>query len=987
MDLEPPAVDIEPIDIRLRAYLAGRLKAGPKPKQTEPLGPVLTFDCETRTDTSQRLRFGAYRLDEGAIRTEGGTLLDEGLFYDEEALSKTELELLRTYADEHGLPLLPFEDFTEEILFKRCYDLSGTIVGFNLPFDLSRLALSVSPSRSTSKDENGKKDRAFDRRFKGGFTFTLSRDRNRPNLRIRHVDRRRAFIQFHREYGSGYPGYFVDVKTLAAALLTGASSLGSVAKLLKTETQKSVADAHGAPLTPEYIDYARNDVRCTWECYQALLDRLAEHELPDLRPMDVFSEASIGKAYLRAMGIKPWRQTEAVFSPELIGVIMSSYYGGRTEVRIRRAVRAVIYADFLSMYPTVNTLQELWRFLIADETKVDDSDTATEWARSFLSTATPEKLLCQDEWPNLTALVQVKPSDDLLPVRAAFGKSKATNIGLNYLTSKEPLWFTLADCVASKLLTNKTPEVVKAIRFAPGASQGSLKAKSILGLEGGQIDPLQDDFFKRLIELRQEVKSDRDQASGADYDRLNTEQDTLKIIANSTSYGHLIEMNPEDLEKRASKKLFGFMGQAQEIQSGIVETPGEYFHPLLATLITGAARLMLALAERKALDEGLIWSFCDTDGLALAKPSDVDRAEFHARVGRVLDWFVPLNPYAGQAGKSILQFENENFSASVKGQLEPLYCYAVSAKRYALFNIKDGKAVIRKASAHGLGFWRAPFEAPSGAIDTGTPYWQSELWRLICQAALDGRDSDGFSLFNDDRFHSIAAGQTTISKWEFFKWFDRFNEGRAYRNGVQPFNFLLRFPSKRRSEIDESASEFASWCERHAGEPNLIAPYDRDSTKASAFVFHRDDGKAGAHMGGDYSHWLTTLADTLSDYDIHAEAKFRNGDGLNSGELQRRRVEVRHVLQVGKESHEWEENEALGLKADAEIQFGVALPSPEVMQAAIREALLEGRLTSNELSRRAGVSRTTVGSVRNSVGVVNQVSLAKMFEAVQIGPT
>ena len=80
-------------------------------------------------------------------------------------------------------------------------------------------------------------------------------------------------------------------------------------------------------------------------------------------------------------------------------------------------------------------------------------------------------------------------------------------------------------------------------------------------------------------------------------------------------------------------------------------------------------------------------------------------------------------------------------------------------------------------------------------------------------------------------------------------------------------------------------------------------------------------------MGVDYSHWLTTLADTLSDYDAHAEAKFRNGDGLNSAELQRRRVEVRHVLQVGKESHEWEENEALGLKVDAEIQFSQALPS------------------------------------------------------------
>ena len=40
------------------------------------------------------------------------------------------------------------------------------------------------------------------------------------------------------------------------------------------------------------------------------------------------------------------------------------------------------------------------------------------------------------------------------------------------------------------------------------------------------------------------------------------------------------------------------------------ERPGDFFHPLLATFITGAARLMLALAERLAIDAGLDWAFC-----------------------------------------------------------------------------------------------------------------------------------------------------------------------------------------------------------------------------------------------------------------------------------------------------------------------------------------------------------------------------------------
>jgi len=38
--------------------------------------------------------------------------------------------------------------------------------------------------------------------------------------------------------------------------------------------------------------------------------------------------------------------------------------------------------------------------------------------------------------------------------------------------------------------------------------------------------------------------------------------------------------------------------------------------------------------------------------------------------------------------------------------LEPLYCLAISVKRYMLFNIVNGKTVIRKISGHGLGSLR-----------------------------------------------------------------------------------------------------------------------------------------------------------------------------------------------------------------------------------------------------------------------------------------
>jgi hypothetical protein len=48
--------------------------------------------------------------------------------------------------------------------------------------------------------------------------------------------------------------------------------------------------------------------------------------------------------------------------PATLGAIMSSYFGGRAEVHIRRAIVPTVYCDFASMYPTVCTLMSLWRW-------------------------------------------------------------------------------------------------------------------------------------------------------------------------------------------------------------------------------------------------------------------------------------------------------------------------------------------------------------------------------------------------------------------------------------------------------------------------------------------------------------------------------------------------------------------------------------------------------------------------------------------------
>ena len=135
---------------------------------------------------------------------------------------------------------------------------------------------------------------------------------------------------------------------------------------MKVPTPKKESDEHGDALTAEYVGYALRDVQTTWECFDALAQRFATFGLNDTGLYDLYSEASLGKAYLRTMRIRPWREVQPDFPPELIGAIMSAYFGGRAEVHIRRQIMPVIHSDFLSMYPTVCTLMGLWRFVRAN---------------------------------------------------------------------------------------------------------------------------------------------------------------------------------------------------------------------------------------------------------------------------------------------------------------------------------------------------------------------------------------------------------------------------------------------------------------------------------------------------------------------------------------------------------------------------------------------------------------------------------------------
>jgi hypothetical protein len=719
----------------------------------------------------------------------------------------------------------------------------------------------------------------------------------------------------------------------------------------------------------EYITYALRDVQATWECYQALMRRYAQHGLGNTPAHRLYSEAGTGKAYLKEMNVRPWMEVQPDIPPKLLGIILSTYYGGRSEVHLRRTVSQVFYCDFLSMYPTVCTLMGLWRWIIAKGVRSHD---ATKKVQRFLDRITLSDLQHRETWPSLCSLVRVQPDDDLFPVRSKYDDEATYTIGLNHLSGPQ-LWYTLADCIVSKLLTGKMPKVLEAITFAPLAVQEGLRTVCIAGNPNYRVDPLRDDFFKSLIDLRSEVKKQARAANDDEKTRLDSDQMTLKLVANAACYGIYVELNVEALDKAARATCHGADGRSFPLSIDKIEKPGAYFHPLIATFIAGAARLMLAVTERLICDSGLDWAFCDTDSMAIAKPTDMPNAEFWARSQAICDWFVSLNPYYTAQG-SLLKIEDVNYGLKTTAKLHPLYCFPVSAKRYALFNIDDkNRPVLRKASAHGLGYLVAPYNEdaapksiPKPAIslqEVGIERWHYDLWYRIVEAALAGIP-DRVNLDGLPNLDRPAANRYAATSPHLLRWFKKFNEGKPYSRQVRPFNFMHAYQPQQNIDSRKGGVDL----------PRVVAPFHRDPVMASKKCFDRDSGRpiSPAH--------LKTYRQVLASYHLHPEAKFSNGEYFDRGPTQRRHIRATAICYIGKEANRWEEQFFLGLDPEAQPEYGAG-PAGKKLLDNIRRAVKEYGIA--RLASTAGLSRQYLSTLLKVKSRLDLEIITKLNRAVE----
>jgi len=825
---------------------------------------VLVFDTETTEKINQAFKIGYFEVYQEYAWVM--RLVKRGLIYEPAMLNKEELNEILMYSTQNGIPLYARLKFIDMVFYREVHKNHALCIGFNLPFDITRLAY---------------KQPGDARRFyKGGFTIHLSKNPFNPPIDIKQMGERKAF-QFQNTKRP-FRGYFADVQTLAKILLNiEHPSLATTCIALDTPHKKTEGIEHGR-VNEEYIAYNINDVKATADAYFALIKILKGYEI-NIPVTELYSRASLGKQVLRNFNIKPFTECQPGFSPHTMGRIMTAYYGGRTECKIRKTPVPVTYLDFTSMYPTITTLMRLDRFITAGGITTKD---VTDEIRELLSKITPDYLIHHPEiWPGFVVLVQIKPDNDILPVRMRYANKNAIpNIGVNYLKLDSKMWYSLLDIIASVLLSGKQPEIIKAIRFIPKDCQPGIKPASILG---SVIDPKTENFVKFFVEERQRTKTEMKKIEKSNpleykkdpnWQQSDGKQQALKIIINAMSYGIFLELQPED--DKTPLRVYGLDNFITK--EAKFEKPGGYFNPIIGVTITAGARLLLAIAEAKLKEWGTTHAYMDTDGIFVPP-----------EYAQKLIYFVqPLSPY--DIGIPLLKAEETDVTF-----------YGISSKRYALyrFNRETKEIEIVSCMMHGLGMIINPFP------DIAKNKWHEELWRDILKLH--------YNLISIEEIYTkygrlkeimkIAVSTTTI-----LHRFDKYNEGKTELDTIKPFGFCNYFPQSKNGI--------------HKNHSKLIAPYSNEPQSTTEFIDYNKGGKDITQHGQPE---LKPLLETFLNYINHPERKFEGKNGI----LSRKHIVADKITLIGKEIN--------SNNTDKEAITGLPHPQKFINQAEIIKKILK----------------------------------------------
>ena len=885
----------------------------PSSKPQVPTGQikrVLAVSVFASEDTAQRFVLGAGVV--GSVTGDGRFVPDEGpdggasvLFYPDD-LPESDPDafaVLVAVADESDAHLVTSNAFAHGWIRWFCCprllpdgSLAGdaTLVLFDAPFVLSRVA--VKTGREWSRN-----------RRTGGFTLDLvplyecrsglTYDRLVPRVEVKHESAAYAQVDFQKlrqpRNGQHVPldmwsdliqRRILDLRSLTCGLSGETVSFSRACELYGVGYEPGGR----AEVTAESVRLCLADTQATGHLAARTLAEFYALPLqaPDGQsyvqtPCRVWSQATLAKASLRAMGVTPpmrrdgWDQ-----SPDLMGLAMEAYYGARCETRIRCTPVPVAVCDFSAMYPAVSSLMGMWELVTADQLRVVE---ATEQVSSFLAGISEATLLDRTTWRDLPGFVLVQPDGrDILPVRARYGGGEGEyTVGLNSYRGAGPQWFTVADVAASVLLTGDVPQVVKAVRLV---ASGTIRGLRPMHLHHARIDPRSADFWKTVVEIRKTLDR-KGHPDSCSCEQCRTSR-FLKLMINSGSYGVFAELNREDTDRAGARTLHNGRDRRM-VSSRVNEKPGMFCYPPLASVITGAGRLMLALLEHMVTSAGGTYAASDTDSLHIvadATSHAVDcptpdgtnavRALSFQEVDRIRDRINALNPYDRTAVPDLLKRE-------VPADMDTTWCYAISPKRYVLYRLDNGQPVVRAEvdgkeaiKQHGLGIYLSP-------DGSGQAQWIGETWQWIL-----GRH------YGLDPAWPVWEGAHAVSKYQvatpaMLRLFSAYNATAGDQDRIRPFTKIL---------VAITDKDFDPEGESEPSAPYIAPMLDRGAITGDVWINRNDP-----------SHRLVTLPNPRTMRQIlldHTRKRDPKLTGLRTGLQERRLVGLLggQLQTIGKEA-------------------------------------------------------------------------------------
>jgi hypothetical protein len=625
------------LDLHFRAHTTpeGVQGGGWTAGQVKQSEHALIFRCATTNDEKHDLLFGAYTC---AHLKNGEFAADEiGLFYRDG--HPEELRVLERFAKDSAFELGNIDDFRRKVFLK--YVKAGAlIVAYDAPFEISRIAIKWNKSL--------KRRRAFSfyfRLFPDKKTGMMRPSGYEPGILIESLDAAKAIYRPIKYMFQGRDAeqedeqkssnvHILDLKTLVSVLTGENYPFSSAAKIFGIPASRTRNSS--ARVTKPAIEQLLRDVTGELELLNRLGKELARHPA-DLIPERCYSSATLAKSYFSAMGIKP-PQDKFKIPDKINGIAAQAFFAGRAECLIRRTPVPVTYVDFHAQFPAVSKLLNCRELLCAED--LDFPDFTTE-ARDMLERASPDECHQPEFWKQLRWFALVEPCEDVVPMRAKFGKREDSDptLGWDFLTSKQPIWISGPDAIAAKLIKGKPIKILKAIQVVPRGIQPGLRPVRLMNQL--EVDPLHDDLAAKLVELRDSIKAENPKlASG------------LKVAANSAAFGLLCQMNVKDLDSPSSLQVSSGEAHYRTPTTKIREQPAEFYSPVIASLVTGGSHLLCAMLECAVRDAGGHIAAMDTDSAMIVSTKDGGLVPCVGGLDRMESYQMP----SGNAGIRALSF-------------------------------------------------------------------------------------------------------------------------------------------------------------------------------------------------------------------------------------------------------------------------------------------------------------------------------------------